>query len=154
MYCNSCGHKNDEEARYCSSCGLAIRSDDTTVTFTAVETDEDDGKEVDLPLDDLGANQALLVVVKGPNVGARYFIDQPITTIGRHPDSDVFLDDITVSRRHSEIACSQEGEFHLKDSGSLNGTYVNRERVEEAVLSSGDELQVGKFRFVFYKGEA
>lgn len=130
-----------------------MRSDDTTITFAAIESDDDGADELDLHLDELEANQALLVAVKGPNTGAKYLIDTPITRIGRHPDSEIFLDDITVSRRHSEIS-SEGGKFVVKDAGSLNGTYVNRERVDKSSLASSDELQVGKFRFVFYAGEA
>lgn len=130
-----------------------MRSDDTTITFAAIEADDDGADELDLHLDELEANQALLVAVKGPNTGAKYLIDTPITRIGRHPDSEIFLDDITVSRRHSEIS-SEGGKFVVKDAGSLNGTYVNRERVDKSSLASSDELQVGKFRFVFYAGEA
>lgn len=90
---------------------------------------------------------ALLVVRRGPNAGARFLLDRDVTTSGRHPDSDIFLDDVTVSRRHAEF--HRDGNtFTVRDVGSLNGTYVNRERVEAAVLTSGDEVQIGKFRLV------
>ncbi len=79
-------------------------------------------------------------------------LDAEVTRAGRHPDSDIFLDDITVSRRHAEIVRRADG-FHLIDAGSLNGTYVNRDRVEEAKLSNGDELQIGKFKLVFFTGQ-
>lgn len=154
MYCNSCGHKNPEGSKFCSSCGHAMRSDDTTITFAAIEADEDAGQELDLQLDELEPDQALLVATKGPNAGAKYLIDQPVTRVGRHPDSEIFLDDITVSRRHSEILGTEDGGFTVKDAGSLNGTYVNKERVDSSGLESGDELQIGKFRFVFYTSEA
>jgi pSer/pThr/pTyr-binding forkhead associated (FHA) protein len=78
-------------------------------------------------------------------------MDADVTHIGRHPDSDIFLDDITVSRRHAELRRGAEG-FALHDVGSLNGTYVNRERVEQADLHSGDEIQIGKFKLVFLTG--
>jgi len=100
-------------------------------------------------LEELAADQALLVIKGGPSAGSTVLIDKDITRAGRSPDSDVFLNDITVSRRHAEI--SREGRsFVIKDAGSLNGTYVNRERVDVAELASGDELQVGKFKIVFY----
>lgn len=154
MYCNSCGHKNPEGPKFCSSCGHAMRSDDTTITFAAIDSEEDAGQDLDLQLDELEPDQALLVATKGPNAGAKYLIDAPVTHVGRHPDSEVFLDDITVSRRHSEIVVTGSGEFVVKDAGSLNGTYVNKERVDTTVLESGDELQIGKFRFVFFTSEA
>jgi pSer/pThr/pTyr-binding forkhead associated (FHA) protein len=92
------------------------------------------------------------VVRKGPNEGSKYMLDAEVTRAGRHPDSDIFLDDITVSRRHAEIIRRADG-FHLLDAGSLNGTYVNRNRVEETKLSNGDELQIGKFKLVFFTGQ-
>ena len=94
---------------------------------------------------------ALLVVRRGPNAGARFLLDHDVTTSGRHPDSDIFLDDVTVSRRHAEFHRGGTG-FTVRDVGSLNGTYVNRERVESATLSNGDEVQIGKFRLVFIAG--
>ncbi|GIG71475.1 oxoglutarate dehydrogenase inhibitor Odhl [Phytomonospora endophytica] len=94
---------------------------------------------------------ALLVVRRGPNAGARFLLDLEVTTSGRHPDSDIFLDDVTVSRRHAEF--HRDGvTFTVRDVGSLNGTYVNRERVENATLGNGDEVQIGKFRLVFIAG--
>ena len=94
---------------------------------------------------------ALLVVRRGPNAGSRFLLDSDLTLVGRHPDSDIFLDDVTVSRRHAEFY-RQGGRFTVRDVGSLNGTYVNRERIEEADLSGGDEVQIGKFRLVFLLG--
>jgi len=94
---------------------------------------------------------ALLAVRRGPNAGARFLLDHDVTTSGRHPDSDIFLDDVTVSRRHAEFH-RDGGIFTVRDVGSLNGTYVNRERVESATLSNGDEVQIGKFRLVFIAG--
>ena len=94
---------------------------------------------------------ALLVVRRGPNAGARFLLDHDVTTSGRHPDSDIFLDDVTVSRRHAEFHRGGSG-FTVRDVGSLNGTYVHRERVESATLSNGDEVQIGKFRLVFIAG--
>src|SRR5215207_2230686 len=118
----------------------------------------DDTGEADQP--DVGAGRvsgslppgtALLAVRRGPNAGARFLLDHDVTTSGRHPDSDIFLDDVTVSRRHAEFH-REGGTFTVRDVGSLNGTYVNRERVEAATLSNGDEVQIGKFRLVFIAG--
>ncbi|BAC18383.1 oxoglutarate dehydrogenase inhibitor [Corynebacterium efficiens YS-314] len=103
--------------------------------------------------DNLPAGSALLVVKRGPNAGARFLLDQPTTTAGRHPESDIFLDDVTVSRRHAEFRIN-EGEFEVVDVGSLNGTYVNREPRNSQVLQTGDEIQIGKFRLVFLAGPA
>jgi len=99
----------------------------------------------------LPSGSALLVVKRGPNAGSRFLLDQATTSAGRHPDSDIFLDDVTVSRRHAEFR-SDGGEFQVVDVGSLNGTYVNREPVDSAALSNGDEVQIGKFRLVFLTG--
>jgi pSer/pThr/pTyr-binding forkhead associated (FHA) protein len=99
----------------------------------------------------LPAGSALLVVRRGPNAGSRFLLDADVTTVGRSPDSDIFLDDVTVSRRHAEFR-RDAGEFVVVDVGSLNGTYVNREPVDTAVLSTGDEVQIGKFRLVFLTG--
>ncbi|GAB3943582.1 oxoglutarate dehydrogenase inhibitor Odhl [Corynebacterium tapiri] len=98
------------------------------------------------------SGQALLVVKRGPNAGARFLLDQTSTSAGRHPESDIFLDDVTVSRRHAEFRMS-EGDFEVVDVGSLNGTYVNREPRNAQVLSNGDEIQIGKFRLVFILGD-
>ncbi|ALA67476.1 oxoglutarate dehydrogenase inhibitor Odhl [Corynebacterium lactis] len=99
----------------------------------------------------LPSGSALLVVKRGPNAGSRFLLDQAVTTAGRHPDSDIFLDDVTVSRRHAEFRKDGD-QFEVVDVGSLNGTYVNREPKNSAVLSNGDEVQVGKFRLVFLIG--
>ena len=100
-------------------------------------------------VDALPEGAALLVVKRGPNAGSRFLLDRAVTSAGRHPDSDIFLDDITVSRRHAEVAHGNNG-YVLRDVGSLNGTYLNRERIEEeAPLANGDEVQIGKFKLVF-----
>ena len=99
-------------------------------------------------VDALPAGSALLVVKRGPNAGSRFLLDQDVTTAGRHPDSDIFLDDVTVSRRHAEFH-REGGGFAVHDVGSLNGTYVNREPIDVAPLSGGDEVQIGKFRLVY-----
>ena len=97
---------------------------------------------------ELPSGSALLVVKRGPNAGSRFVLDQPVTSAGRHPNSDIFCDDITVSRRHAEFR-RHNSEFQVVDVGSLNGTCVNREPVQSAVLANGDEIQIGKFRLVF-----
>ena len=94
------------------------------------------------------SGSTVLVVKRGPNAGSRFLLDQPVTSAGRHPNSDIFLDDVTVSRRHAEFR-RENDEFRIVDIGSLNGTYVNREPVVSAVLANGDENQIGKFRLVF-----
>ncbi|WJZ02575.1 oxoglutarate dehydrogenase inhibitor Odhl [Corynebacterium freiburgense] len=101
--------------------------------------------------DHLPVGAALLVVKRGPNAGSRFLLDRPTTTAGRHPEADIFLDDVTVSRRHAEFRMNH-GEFEVVDVGSLNGTYVNREPKNAEVLSTGDEVQIGKFRLVFLAG--
>jgi pSer/pThr/pTyr-binding forkhead associated (FHA) protein len=93
-----------------------------------------------------------LVVRRGPNAGSRFLLDAETTTAGRHPESDIFLDDVTVSRRHAEFKQTSDG-FAVRDVGSLNGTYVNRERIDETLLHAGDEVQIGKFRLVFLSGQ-
>lgn len=99
----------------------------------------------------LPAGSALLVVKRGPNTGSQFLLDQPVTSAGRHPSSDIYLDDVTVSRRHVEFRW-EDGEFRVVDLDSLNGTYVNRQPVESAVLNDGDEVQIGKFRLIFLTG--
>ena len=97
---------------------------------------------------------ALLVVKRGPNAGARFLLDQATTTAGRHPEADIFLDDVTVSRRHAEFRKNDDGKFEVVDVGSLNGTYVNREPRNSQVLEVGDEIQIGKFRLVFIANQS
>jgi hypothetical protein len=154
VFCNQCGHANAPGANFCSSCGaiLVPGGDETTVTFTPVESaGEVADEELTVSLGDLAERTAVLVVKRGPNAGSKFALDKDVTTAGRHPESDVFLDDITVSRRHAEIVRAPDG-YRVRDAGSLNGTYLNRERIEEAVLTNGDELQIGKFRLVFFSG--
>jgi pSer/pThr/pTyr-binding forkhead associated (FHA) protein len=102
-------------------------------------------------LEPVAVGTALLVVKRGPNAGSRFLLDKPVTTAGRHPQSDIFLDDVTVSRRHAEFTRVDNG-YEVSDAGSLNGTYVNREAVESTALANGDEVQIGKFRLVFLTG--
>lgn len=155
LFCNQCGHRNPEGSNFCSSCGAVLGRPSAeelatrTIVFSPVEAVGEVGEEeVVVNVDDLPDTGGALVVKRGPNAGSRFTLHPELTTIGRHPDSDIFLDDITVSRRHAEIH-TVPGRFTVRDVGSLNGTYVNRERIEQATLGNGDELQIGKFRLVF-----
>ena len=121
-----------------------------TIVLTPGEEREPE-EDLAVSPDEVPEGAALLVVRKGPNEGSKYMLDAEVTRAGRHPDSDIFLDDVTVSRRHAEVVRQADG-FHLRDVGSLNGTYVNRDRVEDVKLVNGDELQIGKFKLVFFSG--
>lgn len=161
MFCPACGKNNPEDSSYCCQCGsyLVTRAEaeegsgDTTITFTPVEADVEQEEDIRVPEKELEAGGAMLVVKRGPNAGTRFVLTKDVTGAGRHPESDIFLDDITVSRRHAEIRRA-EGEYSIVDMGSLNGTYVNKMRVESADLSSGDEIQIGKFRLIFFSKNA
>lgn len=156
MFCNRCGHRNPQGANFCSSCGGVlghVAGEDTTITFAPLEERGETDEEVSISLDELPEGMGMLVVRRGPNAGSKYLLDTEVTRAGRHPDSDIFLDDITVSRRHAEITRMPDG-YSVRDAGSLNGTYVNRDRVDESALHNGDELQIGKFRLVFMAGAA
>jgi hypothetical protein len=128
---------------------------DSTITFTGgfaaqlAALDSDVTPEEQDAIAALPSGSALLVVRRGPNVGARFLLDSDVTTVGRHPDADIFLDDVTVSRRHAEFLRSGQS-FQVKDLGSLNGTYFDGQRVDGAPLTEGSEVQVGKFRLTFY----
>lgn len=162
--CSQCGSQNADEARFCSHCGHAIESSvpvETTATITFGSTparpDAEDGSglnEADAAAADaLPPGNALLIVQRGPGAGSRYLLDTDSVRAGRHPESDIFLDDITVSRRHVEF--TREGAtFRVADVGSLNGTYVNRDRIDDALLQNGDEVRIGKFRLVFFASAA
>ena len=159
VYCARCGRASPEGARFCSHCGAPLvrgggeRPSESTSTISLGGTDLADA-ESEEPLAEgaateaLPAGTALLLVKRGPNAGSRFLLDSDLTTVGRHPGSDIFLDDVTVSRRHAEFYRHGAG-FVVRDVGSLNGTYVNRERIEETALNDGDEVQVGKFRLTF-----
>ena len=152
MVCASCGHRNTEGGAFCASCGArlsGVSGDEVTETIAPVATPADgDDDDIGLAATDLEAGAAVLVVRRGPNVGERFPLDREVIRAGRHPDSDIFLDDITVSRRHAEVH-RLDGRYTLRDTGSLNGTYLNRERIDDAPLVSGDEVQIGKYRLVF-----
>lgn len=151
--CPQCGHQNSVTANFCSSCGAALDAPDHTSTSTmpVAASTEAPAHDLQIELDRLPPGIGLLVVTRGPNSGSRFALDEPLVTAGRHPDSMIFLDDITVSRRHAEVRMV-DGGYVVADVGSLNGTYLNRERVEEATLHDGDELQIGTFKLVFLAG--
>lgn len=140
--CASCGHENPLGSNFCGSCGASIGVRPANADTQAMEPLE--GAE-EAPVKE---PKGMFVVRHGPKAGSRIMLDGPATTIGRHPESDIFLDDVTVSRRHAEVRRAA-GAFEVVDAGSLNGTYVNRDRVDASILADGDELQVGKFKLVF-----
>lgn len=146
MRCPSCNHLNEANANYCSRCGepMGTVEAEATATFTPIEAE----KEEEAHLAELRPGEATLIVRRGPDAGTKFALTSDLVTVGRHPQSDIFLNDITVSRRHAELRRSK-GAYSVADLGSLNGTYVNRERVDTSPLVSGDELQVGKFRLLF-----
>ena len=179
MFCTQCGHENPADSRYCARCGaplvpvpaggtprsssIDVGESPVTSTATISQVAPDRAEEAtdassaygDLTPDDqaavdgLPAACALLVVARGPSSGSRYLLDTEVVTAGRQPDSDIFLDDVTVSRRHAEFRRIEDG-FAVRDVGSLNGTYVNRDRIEDVLLSDGDEVQIGKFRLMYF----
>jgi len=154
VFCNQCGHRNPPTSTFCSSCGSPLDSlDDRTITLAAIDPLQDAlGTDDDLvvAVGELPAEIGVLIVRAGAQAGARFPLTENLTRLGRHPDSEISLDDITVSRRHSEIERTPDG-YVASDAGSLNGTYVNQERVDRMLLRHGDELQIGKFRLVFFE---
>jgi pSer/pThr/pTyr-binding forkhead associated (FHA) protein len=172
--CPQCGSQNADDARFCSQCGQRLANagptpgrnapegtpSETTATISfgapgKAEQDERESlNEADAAaVDALPAGSALLVVQRGPGAGSRYLLDTDVVTAGRHPDSDIFLDDITVSRRHVEFRREVDG-YHVHDVGSLNGTYVNRDRIDEVSLQNGDEVRIGKFRLIYFASDS
>jgi pSer/pThr/pTyr-binding forkhead associated (FHA) protein len=153
MRCRRCGHYNEADANYCSSCGTGLTSDDdeTTLSLAALEDRQAIEEEFGGLLDEIPSGTGLLVVRRGPNQGSSFILDRTVTSLGRHPDSDIFLDDVTVSRRHAEITRNDRG-YDVRDAGSLNGTYVDHERVEVAPLRDLNELQIGRFVLTFVLG--
>jgi pSer/pThr/pTyr-binding forkhead associated (FHA) protein len=156
-HCPECGFTNAEGANYCQRCGAFIgqpeesgsghAAESSTATYRIDET----GELVPVEIEDVvaqGGGAALVVRAGGGRVGESFPLDHDRMTIGRRPDSDVFLDDVTVSRDHA-LVVRRGDEFHLDDLGSLNGTYVNRRRIESHHLADGDELQVGKYKLTF-----
>ncbi|WP_327427138.1 MULTISPECIES: FHA domain-containing protein [unclassified Streptomyces] len=170
LVCTRCGNRNAENSRFCSNCGAPLRGgaerpSETTSTISISGLEAYDAEvtgqtlspmlspEAQAAVDALPLGSALLVVRRGPNSGSRFLLDGELTTAGRHPQSDIFLDDVTVSRRHVEFRRVADGSFTVADVGSLNGTYVNRERIDQVALSNGDEVQIGKYRLVFYASQ-
>jgi pSer/pThr/pTyr-binding forkhead associated (FHA) protein len=163
-FCTVCGTQNPDDARFCAQCGNRLvtpppaeASGETTATIQIGATEKTETSDRQLnpvdaaAVDALPAGHALLVVQRGPGSGSRFLLDQDVVSAGRHPDSEIFLDDVTVSRRHAEF--HRQGEsFTVSDVGSLNGTYVNRDRIDRVQLTDGDEVQIGKFRLVFFSG--
>ena len=159
MYCTHCGHENPADANFCGNCGRPLAAPSSDATTGAMRLDEsleplgEHEFEARAVLAELEPGTALLAVVRGPNEGARYLIDSDVVTVGRHPDSSIFLDDITVSRRHAEFR--RDGErVWVHDVGSLNGTYVNGRRAEHQQIVTGDEIQIGKFKLYAVVAEA
>src|SRR6201981_994733 len=149
VYCPECGFQNSEAANYCSRCGAMLVKDEPGSETTMSYTPEDAEEGAALTLEELGTEGPALVVRPGGGRAGETFVPQgERTTIGRSPDCSVFLDDVTVSRKHA-VLVEREGRWFVEDQGSLNGTFVNRRRVEAAELSDGDELQIGKYRLTF-----
>lgn len=132
------------------SCGSQVDADDATTEHRVVQPDASPGM-VHVDRSAFGRHQGLFVIVQGPKAGARYALDSDVVSVGRDPQSDIFLDDITVSRRHAEVA-RDGARYSIRDVDSLNGTYVNRQIVDQGELNEGDEVQVGKFKLVFVHG--
>jgi pSer/pThr/pTyr-binding forkhead associated (FHA) protein len=160
-FCTQCGHENADNSRFCSQCGRALggeRPVEQTATISLGLEPEYDRAEAELrpqeqaAVDALPYDCALLIVQRGPSAGSRFLLDADVVTVGRHPESDIFLDDVTVSRRHAEFRRRPQG-FVVRDVGSLNGTYVNRDRIDEVLLIGGDEVQIGKFRLVYFASQ-
>ena len=171
-FCTACGRQNPDDARFCSQCGTRLATPEPAETVRAPEPPTDAtatiqfgvGEKVETSdralnpvdaaaVDALPVGHALLVVQKGPGAGSRFLLDQDVVNAGRHPDSEIFLDDVTVSRRHADF--NRDGDtFTVTDVGSLNGTYVNRDRIDRVQLTDGDEVQIGKYRLVFFSGHA
>ena len=147
VYCPECGFQNLESANYCSRCGALLVTDEVdnpteTISLEEIEEAGDD-------LDELGVEGPTLVVRSGGGrAGEQFLLERTQTTVGRTPDCDIFLDDVTVSRRHAIVARGAGG-FTIEDLGSLNGTFLNRHRIEKADLENGDEVQIGKYRLIF-----
>jgi pSer/pThr/pTyr-binding forkhead associated (FHA) protein len=147
VYCPECGFQNPEAANFCSKCGAALVRDpaggETTMALAPEDLDEES------PLEDLGMEGPALVVRSGGGRAGEHFVPtNDRTTIGRSPDCDIFLDDVTVSRTHA-VLLRQNGSFVIEDQGSLNGTFVNKRRIDSASLNDGDEVQIGKYRLTF-----
>lgn len=144
--CKQCGQENPPDAKFCSRCGTRLASSEAerTLSFSPVEAEEEEAAVSAEPPEE----GALLAVQKGPNVGESFALSKRETSLGRDPKSDIFLNDITVSRKHATIAL-KDGVFFLADASSLNGTYLNSKRIEVEALKHRDEIQIGKFKLIF-----
>ena len=152
MRCRRCGHDNEAGANFCSSCGQPLpREEETTLSLTDLAEHLELDEELGVALAELPDGMGMLVVRRGPNAGSRFVLDADLTALGRHPESDIFLDDITVSRRHATVERSPSG-YQVSDAGSLNGTYVDHHRVDTAPLHHLADLQIGRFVLVFLVG--
>jgi hypothetical protein len=152
VYCSECGFLNPEAANYCSRCGALLEKDDAASEATqSFSAEEVDGHESDL-LEGL-EGPALVVRSGGGRAGETFLPSGERTRIGRSPDCEIFLDDVTVSRNHA-VLVERDGGFYVEDLGSLNGTFVNRHRIDNVRLENGDELQVGKYRLTFVEGRS
>jgi pSer/pThr/pTyr-binding forkhead associated (FHA) protein len=149
------GEADDKSPETTSTGAVGGDAADTTIGFSReaaaqlAAVDSDITAEEQEAISALPSGSALLIVRRGPNAGARFLLDTDVTTVGRHPDADIFLDDVTVSRRHAEFHRHGTA-FEVKDLSSLNGTYFDGVRIETALLSDGAEVQIGKFRLTFY----
>lgn len=152
MRCVTCGRENDKEARFCVSCGAVLSgesAEDTTIIYSPFEVEiEKKDETVVMGLEELRQDVPVLLILNGPNRGETFRIDGDGVMMGRHPEADIFLSDITVSREHARIVKEENG-YALYDNGSLNGTYYNREEVDRAMLNDQDEIQIGKFKMMF-----
>jgi pSer/pThr/pTyr-binding forkhead associated (FHA) protein len=149
VFCTHCGPANTDDARFCAGCGRALQGD-LTLNLAPVEGEEEAREEFPFPHDELQPGQALLLVRRGPNAGSTFLLTAERTTAGRSDDRDVLLDDVTVSRAHAVFERRDDG-WYVADEGSLNGTYVNGEQVDATKLATGDEVQVGLFKLVFFQ---
>ena len=149
IYCQECGFQNPEAANYCARCGALLVKDEGGTEATQSFTPDDRDDTPAEALDELGVKGTALVVRSGGGRAGEIFPLGGETTIGRSPECGIFLDDVTVSRKHA-ILRERDGEFFIEDQGSLNGTFVNRKRVESARLEGDDELQIGKYRLTFF----
>ena len=150
-FCSQCGHRNDAGDNFCSACGARLASvgeaDDLTLTLHPLSPEGNRGdRDVVVHLD--SESPPVLIVERGSDAGLTFVLGVDETSAGRHPDCDVFLDDVTVSRKHAVIR-HIDGGYVIRDEGSLNGTYVNNERITSQPLHSGDEVFIGKFRLLF-----
>ena len=149
MFCTRCGHPNRDDARFCAECGASTPRRTSPSACRRSRREDEGHEEFPFPHDELEPGQALLLVKRGPNAGSTFLLEADETTVGREPDSAVFLDDVTVSRTHAIVERRGDGWF-VGTSGSLNGTYVNGEQVDETKLATGDEVQIGKFKLTFF----